>query len=149
MNNFDNFVNQQLKNEKIAEEYYKIKPHFDLANQILYLRKFRNLSQIELAEKAGTTQAVISRIENTSANASIATIAKIASALNSIVEINMTPIEEYKRSTFNENLCNESLNNFYFVFNHKVSSNILKFDLPNNMNKKSIKMKRAKQLECA
>lgn len=94
MKDFNRFLNEQFDNKDFAQEYYRQAIFYRLADQLLLLRKKRGLTQSELAEKAGTTQAVVSRLENVSVRPSLETIVKIAEALDAVVDVQLTPIKE-------------------------------------------------------
>jgi transcriptional regulator with XRE-family HTH domain len=94
MNDFDSFVKEQPAREGVAREYYRLAPFYWLADQLLLLRKKRGLSQQELAAKAQTTQAVVSRLENVSVRCSLETVVRLAEALDAVVEVRLTPREE-------------------------------------------------------
>lgn len=103
MKSIEEFINEKLTDKKILNEYNRQKPYFDLANQVLAYRKMAGLSQIELAEKSNTTQAIISRIENGNSNPSLATIIKIAEAINCKVSISINQINnKYLSSILNK-----------------------------------------------
>lgn len=65
-----------------------------IGNHIKTLRKYRNLSQIDLAEAAVIRQATLSDIEAGKANFEINTLIRIATALNCALDISFTPIEQ-------------------------------------------------------
>lgn len=94
MSDFDAFLQEQLERPGVAREYYRLAPFYDLANQLILLRKKRGLSQQELAEKANTTQAVISRLENVAVHCSLESVIRLAEALGAAVEVRLTPLEE-------------------------------------------------------
>ena len=83
--------------EKLYEDRPEIKkkieedsdPLLELQSQILELRLEKGLSQEELAEKAGTKQTIISRVERGANQPSIDTIQKIAKALDRKVKIKL------------------------------------------------------------
>jgi transcriptional regulator with XRE-family HTH domain len=93
-------INDQLKekfrDQEFLREYYRNAAFFRLADQVLAMRKQRGLTQKELAEKVGTTQAVISRLENVSVKPSLDTIVRIAEALDAVVEVQLKPLEYLK-----------------------------------------------------
>ncbi len=91
---FNQFIQEEMKNQDFAREYYRQAVYFRLADELILLRKKRGLTQKELAEKAGTTQAVVSRLENVSVHASLESVVKLAEALDSVVEVRLVPIEE-------------------------------------------------------
>ncbi len=63
-----------------------------LAYQFKELRKKKNLTQTQLAEKTGMEKGQISKIENGKFNLTLATINKIASALGARVNFDLQPI---------------------------------------------------------
>ena len=83
-----------FEQEEFKREYYRQAAFARLSDQFLMLRKQRGLTQKELAEKAGTTQAVISRLENGSVKPSLDTIVKIAEALDAATEVRLVRLEE-------------------------------------------------------
>lgn len=94
MSDYDDFLQEQLQRPGVAQEFYRLKPFYDLAGQLLLLRKQRGLSQQELAEKANTTQAVVSRLENVAVHCSLESVIRLADALGAVLEVNLTPLEE-------------------------------------------------------
>ncbi|MFN2341656.1 MAG: helix-turn-helix domain-containing protein, partial [Halanaerobium sp.] len=68
----------ELKNEKpeLKEVFEDEDPVYELRKKILELRLEKGYSQAELAKKAGTKQAVISRIENGESEPRIDTVNK-------------------------------------------------------------------------
>ena len=73
-----------------AEE--ELRPVLDLADAVIALRLARGWSQAELAERAGTKQANISRLESGLANPSVKFLQKLASALSETLTIQLRPI---------------------------------------------------------
>lgn len=66
--------------------------NLDVAREIYELRIKAKLSQAELARKVGTTQSVISRLEDADYDGhSLAMLRRIASALEKRVEIRFVP----------------------------------------------------------
>ena len=81
----------ELKNEKpeLKEVFEGEDPVYELRKRILELRLEKGYSQAELAKKAGTKQAVISRIESGESEPRIDTVNKIAKALDKKVKIDL------------------------------------------------------------
>ena len=84
---FTTFKKQALKNPKIKAEYERLQPEFALINEVLRARIEKGITQKDLAERVGTKQSVISRLEAGRANPSVAFLKKLAQALNSHLEI--------------------------------------------------------------
>lgn len=71
-----------MKNPRFRREYEKLETEYQIASQIIGARIKQKMSQAELAKKAGTDQAVISRLEGMNAKPSISLLERIARALN-------------------------------------------------------------------
>lgn len=85
---FDDHLKEQLKDPEFRRIWEKSEPQRRIASQLIKARIEQDVSQKQLAKKIGTTQAVISRIENSSVNPSIGIIYKLATALGKKLEIN-------------------------------------------------------------
>ncbi|HED08875.1 MAG TPA: XRE family transcriptional regulator [Ignavibacteria bacterium] len=57
-------LNKRLKNDDFKSEYEGFQEEFELAKQVINLRIKAKLTQKELAEKAGTSQPAIARLES-------------------------------------------------------------------------------------
>lgn len=84
---FNGFLHESLKNPKIKAEYNKLQPEFAMIQAVIDARVKKGVTQKELAQKIGSKQSVISRLESGRANPSIAFLKKLAQALNSHLEI--------------------------------------------------------------
>nr|AKQ02641.1 Xre family transcriptional regulator [uncultured Parcubacteria bacterium Rifle_16ft_4_minimus_37658]AKQ05665.1 Xre family transcriptional regulator [uncultured Parcubacteria bacterium Rifle_16ft_4_minimus_23641] len=78
---FQKYLASELKNPKIRKYYNEYGKQLEIAYQILLLRKQEGISQSELAQKIGTTQSNIARMEQGKQNFTTETLQKIASAL--------------------------------------------------------------------
>lgn len=87
---FETYLNEQLKNPKFRKEWDALDPQYQVMRELIKARLNCKLSQRELAKKAKTTQAVISRIENMTVSPSVGLLQKIAEALNKKLEIKFT-----------------------------------------------------------
>lgn len=78
-----------LKDKEVYREYKKLEPKYRLISQLIGARLKKGLTQKELAERIGTKQSAIARIESGSANPSFNFLEKITRALGSelIVQI--------------------------------------------------------------
>jgi len=88
---FNEFLKKSLKNPRIKSEYDRLQPEFALIESVIKARKDRSLTQAQLAEKIGTKQSVISRLEIGKANPSVSFLKKLAQALHTNLEIHFTP----------------------------------------------------------
>lgn len=85
--NFDEFLEESLKDPKIKAEYDRLQPELVVIEAILKARKEKGMTQKQLAARIGTKQSVISRLEAGHANPSVAFLAKLARALDTHLEI--------------------------------------------------------------
>lgn len=81
-------VKDDMENTLMNRQEEDTKLEYEVAQQIISLRKSLGLSQKELAEKLNTRQSAISRIEKGEQNISIGLLEKIADALG--VEVNVS-----------------------------------------------------------
>lgn len=84
---FEVWAKEALKDPEFKAEYDRQQPEF----AIIRARIEKGLTQEELAKKIGTKQSVISRLESGRANPSVAFLKKLASALNSHLQIKFVP----------------------------------------------------------
>ncbi|UMX47886.1 MAG: helix-turn-helix transcriptional regulator [Candidatus Nealsonbacteria bacterium DGGOD1a] len=87
MKTYTEFKNKLLKDEEIAKHYEKLGPEFALIEMVIKKRLKSGLSQQDLAEKIGTKQSAISRLESGRSNPSLLFLQKIAKALDSQLEV--------------------------------------------------------------
>lgn len=90
MRNFDDLKKELLKNPRFKKEYEALESEYALIRQIIDKRLKKGLSQRGLAEKIGTKQSAISRLESGNYNPSFLFLKKIAAALGSEVRVSFT-----------------------------------------------------------
>lgn len=89
----DSLLSKQLKNKDFKNEYDKLEKEFEIAAEIIQLRKQAKLSQSELASKAHTSQSAISRAEaGNYKNMSLSLLKKIGRALDAVPEIHFKKV---------------------------------------------------------
>ena len=87
---YNEFLQEQLQDPELKREYDSVEVEFALAREIVSLRQQRNLTQRELAEKAGTSQPAIARVESGNyRNLSLSFIRRLAEALGAEPEIHL------------------------------------------------------------
>lgn len=87
---FERYLAQQMKNKAFKRAYEEEGQRFEIAYQILQLRKKQKLSQQVLARKLETTQSVVARMEAGQQNFTTDTLQKIASAFRRELKIQFT-----------------------------------------------------------
>lgn len=79
--------NHIMQSPEVKNEYEKLEPIYEIKKQIIKLRIEQGLSQKELADKIGTRQSAISRLENDDYNPSVDFLNKVADALGKKLEV--------------------------------------------------------------
>lgn len=88
--NFQEYKKATFKKEpNLKAEYDEIAPQYELIKEVIMARIEQNISQTELARRAGTKQSNISRFESGNYNPSLAFLNKIASALGKELSISI------------------------------------------------------------
>lgn len=86
-NNYSRFTKHRdvlkkaLQDPEFKAAYDALEPEYQLARQLIEARLAKNLTQEELAKKAGVNQATIARLESGMSNPTMATVSRVASAL--------------------------------------------------------------------
>lgn len=79
---FNDILKKELKNKAFKKEYEILEEEFLLAKEVMTLRKKNNLTQLDLAKLAGTSQPAIARLESGNyQNVSLAFLKRIGKAL--------------------------------------------------------------------
>lgn len=84
---FEDHLKELLQNPEFRKEWEDSEVEYQLSRKLIEVRLKRNISQRDLAEKANTTQAVISRIEAMNSNPSIGLLKRLAEALGTKLKI--------------------------------------------------------------
>jgi len=78
-----------MKNKDFRLEYESQAPEYQIACQIIEARIKKNMSQIELADRIHSGQAVISRLENLNSKPSLSLLTKVAKALDTKINLSI------------------------------------------------------------
>lgn len=78
---FTQFKKQLLNDPATKREYDRLEPEFAIIRALLDARVNEGLTQKQLAEKLGTKQSAIARLESGRANPSIRFLKRVADAL--------------------------------------------------------------------
>ncbi|MHA1658558.1 MAG: helix-turn-helix domain-containing protein [Promethearchaeota archaeon] len=89
MKNYKQFKTKLLRDKEIKQAYENLGPEFALVEIIIKRRIKNGLTQRELAQKIGTKQSAISRLESGMYNPSISFLQKIAEALDVRIKISL------------------------------------------------------------
>ncbi len=89
--NFRETIKEQLEDPEFRKEWEATEVEYQLIRAMLDVRERNHLTQKELAEITGITQADISRIENGNANPSLRTLKKIAKGVGMEIKLEFIP----------------------------------------------------------
>ncbi len=83
MRTLEDFEKELLSDPEVKKEYDKLAPRYALISELIAARIKKGLTQKELAERIGTTQSSIARLEGGNVNPSLDFLEKIAHVLES------------------------------------------------------------------
>lgn len=87
---YEEVLQEELQNEEFRCEYEALEEEFTLAEEVIELRKQRNLTQRQLAELTGTSQPAIARLESGNyKNLTLSFLRRIAKALDAVTEVHL------------------------------------------------------------
>ena len=89
MSELQEHLQEMLKDEVFKKEWDKLELRYTIIEQFLKLRIKYDLTQKQFAERVGTTQAVISRIENGNVNIGVDFLERVAKAFGKHVEVRL------------------------------------------------------------
>lgn len=79
-----------LKDKRVAKEYKRLEPQYRLISQLIEARIKKGLTQAQLAEKIGTKQSALARLEAGNTNPSVGFLEKIAFGLGAKLSIRIS-----------------------------------------------------------
>ncbi len=91
MSDYQNFKKELLSDPDVKEEYDALEPEFDIIQAMVDARKEQHLTQKELSERTGITQADISRIENGTRNPSLSMLKRLAKGMGMRLKVEFIP----------------------------------------------------------
>ena len=91
MSSYRDYKEKALNNPEVKAEYDALGPEYDLIQAMIDARNSQNITQKELSERTGITQADISRIENGTRNPSLAMVKRIAAGLDMQLRLEFVP----------------------------------------------------------
>ena len=91
MSDLSELTNELMSDPEFRKEYEALQPEMDIKRAILDARIQAGMTQTELSEKSGISQADISRLENGTRNPSLALLKRLAEAMDSSLKIEFVP----------------------------------------------------------
>jgi len=89
MKDWKDFKKELLQDPEVKKGYDALELEYSIIAQVIQKRLDRGLSQKQLAEKVGTKQSAISRLEGGNISPSIVFLEKIAKALGGKLQISI------------------------------------------------------------
>lgn len=93
--NSEELLKEQLKDKEFREEYEALEEEFEIAGEIIKLRKKAKITQKQLAEMAGTSQPAVARLESGEyKNLTLSFLRKIGKALGVMPEVRFKKLKK-------------------------------------------------------
>ncbi|MDP2637986.1 MAG: helix-turn-helix transcriptional regulator [Candidatus Levybacteria bacterium] len=89
MKDWKDFKKELLKDPEVKKGYDALEVEFSIIGQVIRKRLDEGLTQKQLAEKIGTKQSAIARLESGNTNPSVAFLEKVSKALGSKLQISI------------------------------------------------------------
>ncbi|MFH1970947.1 MAG: helix-turn-helix domain-containing protein [Patescibacteria group bacterium] len=83
MKSWKSYKKELLKDKKVLKEFNRLEPRYQIISQLIEIRTKKGITQKELAERIGTKQSAIARVESGTVNPTIAFLEKVTNALES------------------------------------------------------------------
>lgn len=93
MSEFQETLQERLKDPNFKKEWDDIQPEMDVIRVMLDARIHQNLTQKDLANRTGIDQADISKLENGTKNPSLKLLKRLAAGLGMQVRIQFVPMQ--------------------------------------------------------
>ena len=90
-NKFDDFLEEQLRDPEIREEYEALQPEHAVIQAMIDARVRSGMTQKELSDKTGIAQGDISKIERGNANPSLRTLQRLARGMKITLRLEFVP----------------------------------------------------------
>ena len=87
---FKELADEWLKNPEFKAEYDRLAPEFEIATELIQACLRSGFSQVELAERMGTSQSAIARLESGQTLPSTKTLLRFAEATGSKLHLRLS-----------------------------------------------------------
>lgn len=91
MSDYSEYKKKALEDPEVRREYEALQPEYDIIQALINGRKERQLTQKELSEITGITQADICRIEKGTRNPSLNMVKRLAEGLGMQLRLELVP----------------------------------------------------------
>ena len=87
MKNYRDTLKELLKDNNFRNEYESLEPEYQVIREMIKAREEKNITQVQLSDMTGISQADISRLENGDANPTVGVLNRIANAFGKQLQI--------------------------------------------------------------
>ncbi len=94
---YKEYKNKCLEDSNFKKEYDDLEPEYDIINAMIKVRKEKGLTQKQLSELTGISQADISRIENGTRNPSLEMIKRLATGMGMRLKLEFIPVSKKEK----------------------------------------------------
>ena len=91
MKTLNEMFSEEMKNDEFRKEYEAIQPELDVIRAMVDARNSVNMTQKELSDRTGISQADISKIENGTRNPSLNLLKRLAEGMGMTLKIEFVP----------------------------------------------------------
>lgn len=91
MKTLNEMLSEEMKNDEFRKEYEAIQPELDVIRAMVDATNSVNMTQKELSERTGISQADISKIENGTRNPSLNLLKRLAEGMGMTLKIEFVP----------------------------------------------------------
>ena len=91
MKTLNEMLSEEMKNDEFRKEYEAIQPELDVIRAMVDARNSVNMTQKELSERTGISQADSSKIENGTRNPSLNLLKRLAEGMGMTLKIEFVP----------------------------------------------------------
>ena len=92
MTEFQDFLQEQLQDPSFQQEWELLQPEKAIMQAMIDARQQAGLTQQQLSERTGISQADISKLERGSGNPSLKTLQRLAAGMGKQVKIEFVPM---------------------------------------------------------
>ena len=96
MSSYRAYKSKVLSDPTVKAEYDALQPEYDIISAMIEARNSEGLTQKELSQRTGITQADISRIENGTRNPSLEMLKRLAKGLVMRLKVEFVPESKVK-----------------------------------------------------
>lgn len=96
MSSYREFKSELLEDPETKTAYDGLQPEYDIIQAMIEARKNQHMTQKDLSEATGITQADISRIENGTRNPSLEMVKRLAAGMGMRLKLEFVPAQTGK-----------------------------------------------------